>query len=112
VQNGVLVQSRGEGSDADLTTLPDHLVRRPLTPSPSPAHRLMSRGWDTVAFVALTVGVPVLCLFLALGFLAPLSRRRLVKLCRRTFCCAKRRGVAGALRFCGSPGICAAEVAR
>ena len=34
-------------------------------------HRLMSGGWDTVAFVALTVGVPVLCVFLALGFLAP-----------------------------------------
>ena len=34
----------------------------------------MSGGWDTVAFLALTLGVPVLCLFLALNFLAPRDR--------------------------------------
>jgi hypothetical protein len=36
--------------------------------------KLMSGGWDTVAFLALTLGVPVLCLFLALNFLAPRDR--------------------------------------
>jgi hypothetical protein len=38
-------------------------------------HRMLSWGWDAVALFALTLGVPVLCLFMALSFLAPPGRR-------------------------------------
>jgi hypothetical protein len=36
--------------------------------------RAISLGWDVVAFVAITLGGSVLCMMLALSFLAPRDR--------------------------------------
>ena len=36
--------------------------------------RLFFQGWNSVVFVALILGIPVLCVFLAISFLAPGDR--------------------------------------
>jgi hypothetical protein len=36
--------------------------------------RLFFQGWNSVVFVVLILGIPVLCVFLAISFLAPGDR--------------------------------------